>query len=104
MIKPGVRTSRIDSSPLHGGRSDDLKGPETPESEDDDQSSPPSTKFKGKVRNATRVSSTPSQAHTPLSANADKNKKDKGLREFSLRVCRQVEVHALSDRAQTLAC
>mmetsp|Transcript_47602 Transcript_47602/g.115923 ORF Transcript_47602/g.115923 Transcript_47602/m.115923 type:complete len:514 (+) Transcript_47602:282-1823(+) len=89
--KPG-RNGRLDGSPLHGRSSthDDLNAPRTPDSEENQLSPPPSASSKGKAKARTGGRTMQTPAQTPL-ANVDKNKKDKGLREFSLRVCRQVE-------------
>jgi hypothetical protein len=78
----------------------------TPDSEDDDNSPPASASSKAKAKPA-RSSRTTSSGHiqmqTPLPS-GDRNKKDKGLREFSLRVCRQVEVRLLFGQKRDPVC
>ncbi len=78
-------------------------GARTPDSEEDDNSPPASASSKAKAkpaRSSRTTSSGHSQMQTPLPS-GDRNKKDKGLREFSLRVCRQVEVRLVLGQNST---
>mmetsp|Transcript_45962 Transcript_45962/g.115248 ORF Transcript_45962/g.115248 Transcript_45962/m.115248 type:complete len:500 (+) Transcript_45962:242-1741(+) len=79
----------VDSNPNKVPSSSDMHAPRTPDSEEEELSPPPSAASKGKggSKSRGRVGAAPSA----VPSSADKNKKEKGLREFSLRVCRQVE-------------
>lgn len=76
----------------NGTYSSDTQMPHTPDTEDD-LSPPPSAASKGKGKSA-RGRVMPAVSAIPMSV--DKSKKDKGLREFSLRVCRQVEARMVT--------
>ena len=73
----------------------DMQPPHTPDSVEGDQSPPPSATSKSKQSKA-RPRAMPATAVSSIPISVDKNKKDKGLREFSLRVCRQVEARMVT--------